>query len=520
MKHVLLLNPSYPVEEHPAPPFGLMSLAAYIMTKGYDVKIEDYILENCTKDRFKFVIDKYKPDVVGTTAVSMNVKKSLLILKDYKELSPDIITVIGGPHATFDSIGMLNSGVVDFVVRGEGEITFSELLDTLSSGGDISWVKGISYKKDGKIFHTPDRELIEDINILPFPARHLVDLSKYKALGLPINMATSRGCPHSCIFCLGRKMVGRRLRYFNTDRVVDEFEMLSKMGFPQINISDDHFTSNKKRCIEICDSIISRGIKQRWSAFARIDTVSEDLLVKLKEAGCADLCFGIESGDQNIVDRVKKKITLSKCKPVAEMCKKAGITPLASFILGLPGETEETLMTTLKFARGVGMDFGMHILAPFPGTEIRENAEEYGLQIFTDDWDLYDANRSVSNTGGISPEKIDKIVTDFYDSLSNYIASMALKKKAGESISENDEIMLGKIDGFNFCMELIKGKFIEDFNTADALDKKTFIEQLSSYIHKKIGNDINFISTMLYNLVDKGCIEIVQKDNSMAAGWI
>jgi len=526
MKKVLLLNPPYPAEEHPSPSYGLMALAAYIISKGYDVKIEDYIIENCSMDRFQSVIDQYKPDVVGATAVSMTVNKSLSILRDYKSLSPNIITVIGGPHATFDSIGMLNSGVVDFVVRGEGEITFSELLDTLSNGGDISSVNGISYKLNGKIFHTPDRDLIQDINILPFPARHLVALSKYKAMDFPINMATSRGCPHSCIFCLGRKMVGQRLRYFHVDRVVDEFEMLSKMGFSQINISDDLFTSNKKRCMEICNGIVSRGIKQRWSAFARIDTVSEDLLQKLKEAGCADLCFGIESGDQNILNRVKKRITLSKCQAVADMCKRAGITPLASFILGLPGETEETLMNTLRFARNLNMDLGIHILAPFPGTEIREKAKEYGLHIFTDDWDLYDANRSVSSTGGVSPEKIDKVVNDFYDSLNNYMKSLASKKKSGEKLSENDETMLRKSEIYNFYMDLIKRKLIEDFNTASGLDGKVFldgevfIEELSAHIHKKLGNDTNFISTMLSNLVDKGCIEIVKNNNSMAANWV
>ena len=525
MKKVLLLNPPYPVEEYPAPSFGLMSLAAYIMTKGYEVKIEDYIIEECSKDRFKSIIKQYQPDIVGATAVSMTVNKSLSILKDYKSLSPNIVTVIGGPHATFDSIGMLNSGVVDFVVRGEGEITFSELLDTLSNGGDLSSINGISYKSEGEIFHTPDRDLIKDINILPLPARHLVPLSKYKAMDLPINMVTSRGCPHSCIFCLGRKMVGSRVRYFNVDRVVDEFEMLSKMGFGQINISDDLFTSNKKRCMDICDGIISRGIKQLWSAFARIDTVSEELLVKLREAGCINLCFGIESGDQNILDRVKKKITLSKCQIVSDICKRAGIIPFASFILGLPGETEETLKNTIAFARSLNMDFGMHILAPFPGTEIREKAEEYGLHIFTDNWDMYDANRSVSATGGVSHEKIDSVVNDFNNSLDIYMKKLALKKRAGENLSESDEVMLSKSEAFNFHMELIKGKFIEDFNAAESLnnkvfDNKVFIEELSSYIHKKLGNDTDFISSMLHELVDKGCIEIVKKDSYMAANWI
>jgi len=166
------------------------------------------------------------------------------------------------------------------------------------------------------------------------------------------------------------------------------------------------------------------------------------------------------------------------------------------------------------------MDFGMHILAPFPGTELRENAEEYGLHIFTDDWDMYDANQSVSSTGGIAHEKIDKVVNDFYDSLSKYMESLAFKKRSGEILSENDEAMLMKSELYKFYIRLIKGRFIEDFNSAEISDKKVFIEDLSSHIHKSLGDDADFISTMIYDLVDKGCIEITKNDNGIAANWI
>ncbi len=327
IKRILLINPPYPFEEHPSPPFGLMSLAAYLIEKDYEVRIEDYIIEQCTAERYKFIIDQFKPDVIGATAVSMTVKKSLSIISEYKKIAPDSITVMGGAHVTFDPEGILNSGSVDYIVRGEGEITFTELLKTISEGLDVSAVNGISYITDGIINHTPDRELIEDINILPYPARNLAALSKYKAMDLPINMITSRGCPHSCIFCLGRKMVGKKLRYFNTKRVVDEFEMLAGMGFSQINIADDLFTSNKKRCMEICEGILERGISQAWSAFARVDTISQDLLYKLKEAGCTTLCFGIESGNQEILDRVKKKLHLKnaaaqqRCAEMPAFCR-------------------------------------------------------------------------------------------------------------------------------------------------------------------------------------------------------
>ncbi len=520
IKKILLINPPYPFEEHPSPSFGLMSLAAYLIEKGYEVRIEDYIIEDCSDERFKTIIEEFKPDVVGATAVSMTVKKSLSILKGYRSAAPGIITVMGGPHATFDSSGILNSGVVDFIVRGEGEITFTELLSTIAEGGEISGVRGISHISDGKVHHTPDRELIEDINILPYPARDLVALSKYKAMDLPINMITSRGCPHSCIFCLGRKMVGSRVRHYDVERVVDEFELLSGMGFGQINISDDLFTSNKKRCMAICDEIISRGITQAWTAFARVDTISEDLLEKLKEAGCTTLCFGIESGNQEILDRVKKKITLDKCRIASELCRKVGILPFASYILGLPGETEETVMNTINFARELNMDFGIHILAPFPGTELREKYEEYGINILTDDWNLYDANQSVCSTGGISPERIDEMVHGFYESLKNYMKDAAAKKENGETIPEKDDLMLRKTELYNFNMELIEKRLVERFSGAGSVTTEDLISKFSQYIQENTGRDSGFVSCEIDRLLQKRCIEIIKKDSGMTVGWV
>lgn len=520
MKKILLINPPYPFEEHPSPPIGLMSLAAYMIDKGYTVHIEDYIIENNSIERYRSVIDKFKPDVLGATAVSMTVNKSLAILKEYRSINPDLITVMGGPHATFAPEEILNSGYVDFIVRGEGELTFTELLSSIRDKNDISEVKGLSYIKDKTIHHTPDREFIENINILPYPARHLVTHSKYKATGLPVNMITSRGCPHACIFCLGRKMVGNRLRYFDIDRVVNEFEMLSKMGFSQINIADDLFTSNKKRCITICDGIISRGINHPWSAFARVDTISEDLLLKLKESGCTTLCFGIESGNQEILDRVKKKTSLDKCRAAGTMCRNAGITPLASYILGLPGETEETVMNTLRFAQELNMDFGIHILSPFPGTEIREKAAEYGITILTDDWDLYDANRSVCRIDGITPERVDEIVHGFYSSLENYLEESAQKKIRGDTIPLKDESMLRKMELYSFSMELIKNGLIENFDPDGTDDTVDLVKKFILYIQKQTGRDYLFTEKEIQSMIRMGCIEIKEENSIPRIGWV
>ncbi len=402
MKKILLINPPYPMEESPSPPFGLMSLGAYLVKNGFVVKIEDYIVTPYSPDRIRKTLREFRPEVIGATGVTMNINRALAILKECRREYPGATIVMGGPHVTFDAMNILSQNeYIDFIVRGEGELTSVELFSNLERPETFSGIRGISYRANGTVVHNEMREFIPDINILPYPARDLVQIGKYRALNLPLNMVTSRGCPFECIFCVGSRMVGRKVRYFDTMRVVDEFEMLSKMGTRQINIVDDLFTSNRKRCTAICDEIIRRGIRQDWTAFARVDTVSPELLAAMKAAGCTMLCFGIESGNQEILDLVKKKITLEKIEKAIAMCREAGIVPMASYIMGLPGETPETVRQTMEFAKNLCNSYGYHILAPFPGTEVREKAEQYGMRILTSDWDQYDANRSVCES--ISP---------------------------------------------------------------------------------------------------------------------
>jgi len=514
---VLLINPPYPFEESPTPPFGLISLAAYLLREGIEVRIEDYIVTPYSRERVKKVLSEFKPDVAGATAVTMNVKGALKIMRDYKEEDPKLVTVMGGPHVTFDAENILRDhGCVDFIVRGEGEITFMEMLRTLESKGSFEAVLGISYRERGSVAHNEPRPLIEDINILPYPARHLVPLAKYRALGFPINMVTSRGCPHKCIFCVGSRMVGRRVRCYDTKRVVDEFEMLSKMGFRQINVVDDLFTANKTRCMAICDEIVRRGIKHTWGAFARVDTVSRELLESLKAAGCTILCFGIESGNQEILDRVKKKTTLAKCQWAVDLCKEVGIEPMTSYILGLPGETPETVRQTMEFAKSLSPNYGFHILSPFPGTEVRDKAAEYGMRILTDDWDKYDANQSVADTGSMDYNEINRIVDEFNGAINAYVAEIGVRKKNGEVLGGKDlEIMKG-IEGFIFSHALVTGEMIEGYKgVANGADTGAVLDDFARGLSGKIGEfSDEQIRDQLKRLVSMKCLD-VKSDGGM-----
>jgi radical SAM superfamily enzyme YgiQ (UPF0313 family) len=507
---VLLVNPPYPFEETPTPPFGLASLAGYLREKQIGVRIEDYIVTPYSLEKVKAVLEEYGPRIVGATAVTMNVNTALKILADYKKTDPTLITVIGGPHVTFDAEAILTDHpYIDYVVRGEGELTCHEMIQRLEENTSLADCLGLSFRQNGRPVHNPPRPLIEDIDILPYPARDLLPISKYKALSFVLSLSTSRGCPYSCIFCVGQRMVGHKVRYFSIQRVVDEFEMLAKEGFIRINIVDDLFTANKKRCMAICDEIIRRGIKQEWAAFARVDTISPPLLAKLKEAGCVSLCFGIESGCQEILNTIKKKITLEKCREAVAMCLEAGLDPMASYIMGLPGETPETVRESMAFAAGLCSNYGFHILSPFPGTEVRDKHEAYGIRILTSDWDRYDANQAVSETDYISHDEIERIVKNFSQKYVDELVDSIHRYERGEAVSAEQETSIKHLNNFVFVRDLIVGEHIERFNgSGNGLDRKEVISALASHIASLSNYKEDEALSQLKRLLDLNCIDV------------
>lgn len=406
----LLINPPYPYSEFPIMPMGLLYVGGVLEHEGHEVKVLDLLVSKYSKEKIARKLDQYQPHVVGVTSVTMNYPVASEILKYCKSVDDAITTIIGGPHVTFAPVETLNEAPwIDIVVRGEGEQTVLDIV----SGKPLEDIAGIAYRSDG-IRVAKERGLIENLDGLPPPARHLFPLSRYHALAAHCSLITGRGCPFNCVFCVGSRMGGRRARFRNPKLVVDEIEQGLALGFEEVNLEDDLFTLNHRHLNAICDEIIGRGLRFKWSAFARVDTVNPEVLRKLKDAGCDWLCYGVESGNQEILDKVKKKITLEKIRESVKLAKDAGVNVLASFILGLPGETKETMMQTVQFAQELQTYYGFHVMAPFPGTEVREKAEEYGVQILTDDWSKYDANRPVTRTPGASPEDILEVLHKYY----------------------------------------------------------------------------------------------------------
>ncbi|MCU0561754.1 MAG: B12-binding domain-containing radical SAM protein [Desulfobacterales bacterium] len=436
----LLINPFYPISETPSPPLGLAYLAAALEEAGVEVRVLDLVVHPYRAQMLAGLLDEFQPQIAGITAVTMTVDHAMRVLADVKRTHPHIVTVMGGPHVSFSARETLQAcPALDVAVIGEGERTIVELALAAADGRNFEEIRGTATRGGDTVRLAPRREFIADLDSLPPPARHLLPLGRYRALGMPISMTTTRGCPHRCIFCVGRKMVGSRVRYRSPQRVVDELEALSGMGFHQVNIADDLFTADPRHCLGVCDEILRRGLKVKWTSFARVDTVSEEVLARMSAAGCTAVSFGVESANRGILKTIKKRITPEQVVAAVQMCARSGITPFASFILGLPGETPETMQESMEFGRQLkelGLLYGFHLLAPFPGTEVRERSAALGLRILTDDWSQYHANRAVVETATVTRGMLDEVAIAWETGFNRYLGEIRDRMQRGEATAD------------------------------------------------------------------------------------
>jgi len=432
----LLLNPHYPLSETPSPPLDLAYLAAALEWSGVEVNILDAVVFAYSAKVMEDTLAAFDPQIVGATAVTMNVDKALAMLADAKRLNPDVVTVMGGPHVSFTAEDTLRENPeVDVIVIGEGERTLVELTRAVAAGQPLDGVAGLVYRNGDEIRKTGRRSPLEDLDAFGLPARHRIALGRYRALHLPVSMTTSRGCPHRCIFCVGRKMVGAKVRYRRAETVVDEMAYLNTLGFHQINLADDLFTAKAGHCLAVCEEIGRRGLKVTWTSFARVDTVSLEVLTAMRQAGCTAVSFGIETANAAMLKTIKKDITREMVIEAVRLCNQAGMMPFGSFILGLPGETAATIAETVAFGKRMeelGLGYGFHLLAPFPGTEVRVKSQELGNRILTEDWTQYHANRAIVATPGADPAMLNAVVEEWENRYNAYLGEIERRYKAGE----------------------------------------------------------------------------------------
>jgi radical SAM superfamily enzyme YgiQ (UPF0313 family) len=517
MRIALIASP-YPLEEAPSPPLGLSYAAAACEAAGATVRIFDFIVSRYTPEKLAAALDSFRPDAVGAASVTMNFYQAAAIIQDVKRHNPRIVTMMGGPHVSFDIESTLRSyPELDLVVVGEGEQTLSELVPVLTSPQEWEKISGIAFRKDGGIFVTPARPLIEDLDALPLPARHLLPMSRYLALGYPVSIITSRGCPNKCIFCLGRRMVGHKGRFRNPKLVVDEIEQILAYGFTRINIADDLFTASKQRVNVLCEEILRRGVKFAWSAFARVNTVDREILAVMKKAGCDAISFGIESGNPEMLKRIRKGITIEQAREATRICKEADITTHASFMVGLPGETPETLTQTARFAEELGIFFGYHMLAPFPGTTVREEIDKYDLQILTDDWSLYDANHPVVRTSRVRPEDMTSFVRTCDEILDSQWQDVLKRYGHGQCTPHEELLVVGR-KRMNLIFKLLSEDVIEQLASQDGQGSDP-VAVFSPSIMEKTGVDLEFASWTLKTLMDAGYIGYESANGNSRLYW-
>ncbi len=508
----LLVNPFCPITEGPTPPLGISFLGAVLEQAGYETQIIDFSVFPYSYDILHQRLQQFKPDLLGVTSVTMTFNAAIQVVEDAKKIKPDLLTLMGGPHVSFCAHETLSAfPSLDLIVIGEGEQTIVEVAHQALNGRNWSQIKGLAYRDNNKIKINEKRDYL-DVNTLPLPARHLLPLGRYRALHTPISITTSRGCPYRCIFCVGRKMVGARVRYRDPMAVCNELELLSKLNFPQINISDDLFTAKTAHCLAICDEIIRRKLNITWSSFARVDTVSSDLLRKMKEAGCSTISFGVESANREILKTIKKGITLEKVERAIKMCSEAGIQPHVSFILGLPGESPASLRETQKYGDTIeklGGMYGFHLLAPFPGTAVRDENEQYDLSILTDNWDEYHANHAIVETDSVDKHTLNAIADEWDVETKKQLEEIRIKMKKGVATKE-EAWKIDNLERFLFIYQLMMERIIEDYGTwelgkADC-SREQAIQGLAERIHEKMKQPLSRTKEILEYAVGRESI--------------
>jgi anaerobic magnesium-protoporphyrin IX monomethyl ester cyclase len=460
-KIALVIPPSMDIEQIWCPnlPIGLAYLAAVLEKNGNELTVFDCPALGIDQENLAAKIDAFDPDVVGITAVTPTIKSAFLAAHNAKEKVPNATVVIGGPHATFMDKQILSEQPdVDVVVRGEGEETIIELLSKLFGSGDLKDVLGISFRKNGQIIRTPDRPFIQNLDDLPRPAFQYFALKKYQFFGKTIiPILTSRGCPFQCAYCVSSRMAGKMFRARDPYSVVDEFEwIVNTHGAGAVSFYDDAFTYDKKRAIKICEEIKKRKIGVPWDCQTRVDRISEEVLVKMRDADCQLVSFGAEAGCQKILNAVNKRTTIEQNEKAVKMAKKVGgLSVAVSVIIGYPGETPETLKQTFNFIRRTKPDYVYLCLAtPYPGTSLRNTLEELGWKMSTD-WSEYDLQTPVYENP-LLPVDLVKTRRDFYNRfyswsyiLRQYLRGTFYSKNMGRT-ALNDRLWRMKLPSWIF----------------------------------------------------------------------
>ena len=404
------------------PPLGLASIAAYIRSKGHTVEIIDCNIDGPSFSDFvlyftrHFLVVYSHINVIGISSLTSNINTAYKIAQLCKEHYPDAIIVLGGPHATALPQEVIQNEYVDIVVVGEGEYTFEEIV----SGCNLSSIHGIVYKNEnGNIITNTPRKRINDLDSLPMPAYDRLRIADYRpAKGsykrLPaMSMVTSRGCPGACTFCV--KTLGNRITYRSAEKIIEEIRLLiGQYKIKHILFYDDTFTVNERNVMRLCDLLIINKINITWTCFTCTVFVSYELLQKMKDAGCHQIMYGIESTDRTVLQNINKKIDITHVRNAVQWTKQVGIECRLAFLVGSPGDTETTIQENIKFINQLDPDYLIvNVTTPFPGTQMFEWAKDEDL-ITSYNWDDYTLAKPVIRLKNLNEKQIIKLYKMMY----------------------------------------------------------------------------------------------------------
>ncbi|HEY3820512.1 MAG TPA: radical SAM protein [Polyangiaceae bacterium] len=389
-------------------PISLPSIAGLLRAEGHDVKILDAVAPRTVP--FLREILEIDPELIVVSVSTPTYESDLGHIAELSRRTRAHLTAIG-VHVSATPAETLRGSALTSVVRGEPEWTIADLASTLAAGGDLGAVRGLSFKRGAVPVHNEDRGFERDLDSLPPPARDLLREQDYflPFLNRPYTLVVpSRGCPHHCTYCTAPIYYGARLRRRTPSRVVDEIASVAARGVVQDFVMwSDTFTMDRAFVLEVCRELGERRLGVRWMCNSRVDSIDVGLARAMREAGCTGISFGVESGVQEILDNVRKGTTVEQGREALRITREAGIQTLTHFILGLPGETRDTIRRTVAYAKDLDPDWAQFYCAtPLPGTAFHEQSRRSGSLPIAAPWSDYELNRPVVSTPALSSTEL------------------------------------------------------------------------------------------------------------------
>ncbi len=452
---------------------GVLSLAAFLEKNHIQVEIIDALWDDLSLNDLEKIILKSKPDLVGISCYAGSRSQDFKVIKIVKKANPNIVTVLGGPQATTTAEEILrNIPELDFIVQGEGELTLLELCKNIERNKEVKTIQGIAYMHDSTFIQNPLRPLVQDLDTLPFPARHLhpkyksPDSSRMfymdKAVGIydekisSVHVMATRGCPYNCLFCSTTPFWRYKTRFRSVENVVKEMESLkNSFGISSVNFADDTLNIDLNYLFSLCKLLVEKKLGFTWQCNFRANaSANKDILMRMKEAGCTGIRMGVESGSPRILEQVKKGVTKEQVRNITKWCDEIGLGRRLNFIISFPGETFDEAKSTVEFAKELGEPYLVNPLAIYPGTQVEAIAKKNGCLPENFSWIDPQPHLKYSLPGRITdiPMFIDKIP---FNKVADLIFQIESERKKFFSLSKRLKEVIKNINSWRDVLQLL-----------------------------------------------------------------